>query len=58
MHIMLLGLTHPLLAGQSFPLTLHFEKAGMREVTVAVAKVGAMGLEKAAGTGMPMPAGR
>jgi len=60
MHIMLLGLTHPLLPGQSFPLTLHFEKAGTREVNVAVAKVGAMGPEKAAvgGMPMPMPAGR
>jgi periplasmic copper chaperone A len=55
MHIMLLGLAHPLLPGQSFPLTLHFEKGGTREVTVAVAKVGAMGPEKAAGGGMPMP---
>src|SRR5260370_989879 len=35
-HIMLLGLTEPLRAGQSFPLTLHFEKAGTQEVSVAV----------------------
>ena len=42
-HIMLLGLSEPLLEGQSFPLTLTFEKAGMREVTVAVEKPGAGG---------------
>lgn len=40
-HIMLLGLDHPLREGQSFPLTLTFEKAGSREVTVAVEKAGA-----------------
>jgi periplasmic copper chaperone A len=60
MHIMLLGLTQPLVAGQSFPLTLSFEKAGTREVTVSVEKAGAMGPEKttSGGTQMPMPAGR
>jgi periplasmic copper chaperone A len=60
MHIMLLGLIQPLVAGQSFPLTLSFEKAGTREVTVSVEKAGAMGPEKATGGGtqMPMPAGR
>jgi copper(I)-binding protein len=42
-HIMLLGLLKPLQAGQSFPLTLSFEKAGSREVTVAVEKASAMG---------------
>ena len=42
-HIMLLGLSEPLREGQSFPLTLTFEKAGMREVTVAVEKPGAGG---------------
>ena len=42
-HIMLLGLSEPLLEGQSFPLTLTFEKAGMRELTVAVEKPGAGG---------------
>src|SRR5262249_20588652 len=33
-HIMLIGLTDKLLPGQAFPLTLSFEKAGKREVTV------------------------
>jgi copper(I)-binding protein len=56
-HIMLLGLSEPLQAGKSFPLTLHFEKAGDRNVTVAVAAAGAMEADKADG-GMPMPAGR
>jgi periplasmic copper chaperone A len=41
-HIMLIGLEHPLREGQSFPLTLNFEKAGARTVTVAVEKAGAM----------------
>ena len=59
-HIMLLGLTQSLRPGQSFPLTLTFEKAGPREVTVSVAKAGAMGPEKATGAGMPAmgPVGR
>jgi periplasmic copper chaperone A len=42
-HIMLMGLNQPLREGQSFPLTLDFEKAGPRTVTVAVEKVGAKG---------------
>lgn len=43
MHVMLLGLTQPLRPGQSFPLTLSFEKAGTREVTVSVEEAGSMG---------------
>jgi copper(I)-binding protein len=43
MHIMLLGLTQPLREGQSFPLTLSFDHAGPRQVTVAIEKAGAMG---------------
>ena len=42
-HIMLMGLNRPLHEGQSFPLTLTFEKAGTRAVTVAVEKPGAAG---------------
>jgi len=42
-HIMLMGLNGPLREGQSFPLTLTFEKAGTRDVTVAVEKPGASG---------------
>jgi copper(I)-binding protein len=40
-HIMLMGLDHALREGQHFPLTLTFEKAGTREVSVAVGKPGA-----------------
>ena len=54
-HIMLMGLNQSLQAGQSFSLTLSFEKAGQREVTVAVEKAGAMGPEGHAGAGMQMP---
>jgi periplasmic copper chaperone A len=58
-HIMLVGLKEPLRPGQSFPLTLHFEKAGTREVSVTVAKAGAMGPASHSGEDMkmPMPAG-
>ena len=43
LHIMLVGLAKPLQTGQSFPLTLTFDKAGSRTVNVAVEKIGAMG---------------
>ena len=36
LHVWLAGLHQPLKAGQSFPLTLRFEKAGERTVTVSV----------------------
>lgn len=42
-HIMLMGLHQPLHEGQSFPLTIDFEKAGPRTVTVTVEKAGAKG---------------
>ena len=35
-HVMLFGLNKPLVAGESFPLTLTFEKAGAVEVEVKV----------------------
>ncbi len=54
MHIMLMGLKAPLKAGQSFPLTLTFDKAGSRTVNVAVEKVGAGGPMPMAGQ-QPMP---
>ncbi|MGE5203325.1 MAG: copper chaperone PCu(A)C [Acidobacteriota bacterium] len=44
MHVMLVGLDKPLKPGASFPLTLEFEKGGKRELTVSVAKAGAMGM--------------
>ena len=43
LHIMLVDLAKPLKAGQTFPLTLTFEKAGSKTVNVAVEKIGAMG---------------
>ena len=47
-HIMLLGLNQPLREGQSFPLTLDFEKAGPRTVTVTIEKAGTRGPAPAA----------
>lgn len=41
LHVWLAGLRRPLKAGETFPLTLTFEKAGQREVTVSVVKPGA-----------------
>ncbi len=58
MHIMLMGLKQPLKAGQSFPLTLTFVKAGTRTVNVAVEKVGASGPMPAGTMSMPMPAAK
>lgn len=57
-HIMLTGLTKPLKDGETFPMTLDFAKAGARQITVSVAKVGAMGPDagsggSGAGTNMP-----
>ena len=43
LHIMLMGLKSPLKEGETFPMTLTFEKAGAIEVRVMVKKVGAMG---------------
>jgi len=41
LHVWLTGLKHPLVAGQTFPLTLTFEKAGQRTITVPIIKPGA-----------------
>jgi periplasmic copper chaperone A len=41
-HIMLVGLKKPLKAGETFPLTLTFEKAGNISITVPVQAMGAM----------------
>jgi len=40
-HVMLMGLKKPLVAGQSFPLTLTFAKAGTISVTVPIKAMGA-----------------
>ena len=42
-HVMLMGLHAKLAEGQSFPVTLVFEKAGKVTVNVQVGKAGAMG---------------
>ncbi len=39
-HIMLMGLKKPLVAGDKFPLTLNFRKAGKLDATVEVADMG------------------
>jgi len=41
-HLMMLGLRQPLKAGDKFPMTLTFEKAGKTEVSVVVADPNAM----------------
>ena len=42
-HIMLMGLAGPLVAGETFPLDLRFEKAGEQTVQVTVVDAGATG---------------
>jgi len=44
-HVMLMGLKHPLKEGETFPLTLTFEHGGPVEVDVIVQKAGSMGPE-------------
>lgn len=43
LHVMLIGLTRDLKAGETVPLTLRFEKAGERTVEVPVLPAGASG---------------
>ncbi len=50
LHVWLAGLNQPLKAGQSVPLTLKFEKAGERQVTVSIIAAAAT----PTGTGMTM----
>ena len=50
-HVMLVKLKQPLKEGGSFPLTLHFAKAGMVTVKVEINGVGAMGAGKGHGDG-------
>jgi hypothetical protein len=51
-HVMLIGLKKPLTAGETFPLTLTFAKAGNISVTVAVQAIGAMQDDKGGMSGM------
>ena len=54
MHMMIVGLKQPLTEGQTFPLTLQFEKAGKIDLTIPIEKVGAMQHEDTGST-MHMP---
>lgn len=52
-HVMFMGLNAPLKEGESFPLTLVFEKAGDVNVDVHIKSVGAMGnMQKGMGHNM------
>ncbi len=53
-HIMLTELKKPLAAGQTFPLTLTFEKAGAVQTTVMVTAAGASGATDLGGAGHDM----
>jgi periplasmic copper chaperone A len=44
-HVMLMGLKRPLKEGESFPIILTVEKGGDVQVTVTVARAGAMGTD-------------
>jgi periplasmic copper chaperone A len=50
-HVMLIGLKKPLIVGETFPLTLTFQKAGNISVTVQVKAMGAMQDNKSGGMG-------
>lgn len=52
-HIMLVGLKHALNAGETFPVTLHFAKAGDITVTATVEKAGASGMQMPASGSVP-----
>ncbi len=45
LHMMLIGLRQALKPGDSFPLTLRFEKAGPVETTVKVGNAGGMDMK-------------
>ncbi len=45
-HIMLIGLKAPLKSGESFPLSLTFEKAGTIQTTVSIQKTTSMKMKK------------
>ncbi len=51
-HVFLIGLKKPLTAGETFPITLTFAKAGNISVTVAVQAIGAMQDDKGGMSGM------
>jgi copper(I)-binding protein len=51
MHVMLIDLNQKLKVGDRFPLTLTFEKAGRRDVSVRIEPLGAMGPSEGAAAG-------
>ena len=53
-HIMLMGLKRQLRDGETFSVTLNFEKAGQITTTVHVEKAGAMGPDMSMAPGMKM----
>ena len=53
-HVMLFGLSQPPKAGEEFPLTLEFEKAGKVEVQVQVESADGHGMDHGMGHQMPM----
>jgi copper(I)-binding protein len=55
-HVMLIGLTAPLSAGEQLPLTLTFAKAGTVSVTVPVVSPAAGEQKMPSGHGMAIPA--
>jgi copper(I)-binding protein len=52
-HLMLMGLKHPLKDGDTFPLTLTFEKSGDIQIVVKVERAGAMGAGTSGQGAMP-----
>jgi copper(I)-binding protein len=55
LHVMLMGLKHPLKAGDHFPLTVSFAHAAPVTVDVTVGRAGASGPAMGAMPGMKMP---
>ena len=58
MHIMLIGLKQDLKNGDSFPITLAFERSGQLSATVTVGRTGGVPSGHDAMGGMTMPAGK
>ncbi|GAB6052315.1 hypothetical protein JCM17960_11350 [Magnetospira thiophila] len=56
-HVMFMGLHAPLEEGQTFPVTLTFEKAGSTTIQVTVKSAGSMGMETMKEHGMEMKDG-
>ena len=46
LHVMLTGLKHPLVNGETLPLTVFFEQAGAVNVQVKIMSIGAKGMHE------------